>query len=75
MGMEDDTRSFLVLVANTLALVLLWMMIHIFLGIYLGFAFFEGSPNWKNILYYAFFLISLYFLIALLSRKWKRQSF
>ena len=41
MGMEDDTRAFLVLVLNTMALVLLWMIANVLVGIYMGYAFFE----------------------------------
>ena len=71
MGMEDDTRGFLILIVNTIAIVLLWMIANVLVGIYLNFAFFEGKPTWKNILYYITFLISLFFLIRYLRRKWK----
>jgi len=71
MGMEDDTREFLVKIVNTISMVLLWMITCVFLGIFLGYAFFEGSPNWKNIVFYIVFLVSLFFLIRYLIRKWK----
>ena len=71
MGMEDDTRGFLILIVNTIAIVLLWMIANVLVGIYLNFAFFEDKPTWKNILYYIAFLISLFFLIRYLRRKWK----
>ncbi|HSN62217.1 MAG TPA: hypothetical protein VLR49_14855 [Ferruginibacter sp.] len=69
MGMEDDTRAFLVLILNTIAWVLLWMIANVLVGIYLGYAFFEGSPSWKNILYYILALTSLFFLIRRIKRK------
>ena len=71
MGMEDETREFLVRILNTVALVLLWMMINVFIGIYKGFAFFEEKPGWINYIYYIFFIASLIFLIIHLKRKWK----
>ena len=71
MGMEDDTRGFLILIVNTIAVVLLWMIANVLVGIYFNFAFFEGTPTWKNILYYIAFLISLFFLIRYIRRKWK----
>jgi hypothetical protein len=71
MGMEDETREFLVRILNTGALVLLWMMINVFIGIYKGFAFFEEKPGWANYIYYIFFIASLIFLIIHLKRKWK----
>ncbi len=56
---------------QTISLVLLWMLVNVFIGIYKGYAFFEDRPNWANYLYYAFFLITLAVLIVHLVRKWK----
>lgn len=71
MGMEDETRAFLIKILQTISIVLLWMMINVFAGIYKGYAFFEGRPGWANYLYYALFLASLIALIIHLRRKWK----
>ena len=70
MGMEDDTRAFLVLVLNTIALFLVWMIFNVLVGIYMGYAFFEGNPGWKNIVYYIVTLCSFVYLITYLRRKW-----
>ena len=69
--MEDDTREFLVKIVNTISMVLLWMIACVFFGIFLEFAFFDGTPTWKNIVFYILFLVSLGFLIRYLIRKWK----
>lgn len=69
--MEDDTRAFLILIINTIAIVLLWMMACVFFGIYLGYGFFEVAPDWKNILFYIIFLSTLFLLIRRLWNKWK----
>ncbi len=71
MGMEDDTRKFLILIVNTISIVFIWMMLNVVAGIYFGLAFFEGRPGWENYVYYAAFLVSLFFLIKYLARKWK----
>ena len=71
MGMEDDTRNFLVLIVNTIAIVLIWMIVQVLAGIYYDLAFFEKSPGWKNILYYIFFITTLYLLVRYLKKKWK----
>jgi hypothetical protein len=71
MGMEDETREFLVRILNTVAIVLLWMMANVFIGIYKGFAFFEEKPDWTNYVYYAFLAISFILLVTHLKRKWK----
>jgi ABC-type glycerol-3-phosphate transport system permease component len=71
MGMEDETREFLVRIINTVAIVLLWMMVNVFTGIYKGYAFFEDRPDWTNYVYYAFMATSLIALVIHLKRKWK----
>lgn len=71
MGMEDETRNFLVLIANTIAFILIWMIANVLIGIYFGLAFFEGTPGIKHIIYYIFFIVSIFFLIRYLKRKWK----
>ena len=71
MGMEDETRLFLIRIMQTVSIVLLWMMVNVFIGIYKGYAFFETQPDWTNWLYYAFLLISFVFLVIHLKRKWK----
>ena len=69
--MEENTREFLVRIVNTIAMVLLWMMVNVFIGIYLNYAFFEDQPSWKNYIYYVFFIASFIFLVRHLKRKWK----
>jgi hypothetical protein len=68
--MENETRAFLILIVNTISIVLLWMMINVAFGIYLGFGFFEGSPNWKNIVFYIMSLSSLIWILRSLKKKW-----
>jgi hypothetical protein len=72
--MEDETRAFLIRILNAISMVLLWMMINVFIGIYVGWGFFEGEPSWKNILYYVFFLTSLFFLGRYLWKKWTHKD-
>lgn len=71
MGMEDDTRAFLVLIVNTIAWVLMWMIANVLVGIYWGFGFFEVQVTWKNILYYIIALSTFVLLVWHIRRKWK----
>jgi ABC-type glycerol-3-phosphate transport system permease component len=71
MGMEDDTRAFLVLIVNTIALVLLWMISNVLFGIYWGYAFYEYQVSWKNILYYILAAGTLILMIRHIRRKWR----
>lgn len=68
--MEDETRDFLVKIVNTISVVLLWMLLNVFLGVYKNYAFFENKPGWVNYAYYAFFLLSGWFLVRYLRKKW-----
>ncbi len=71
MGMEPDVRDFLVKIAQTISLVLLWMLINTVIGIRFNYAFFEGRLSLGNIIFYIWFLFSLTTLLIYLKRKWK----
>lgn len=71
MGMEDETRDFLVLIMHTAAVVIIWMMSNVFLGIYLGLGLFEDSPSLKNLAYYFVLVLSMAFVFLHLRKKWK----
>ena len=69
--MEDESKAFLVKIIQTISIVMLWMLVNVYIGIYKDYGFFENRANWTNYLFYAFFLISLVLLIWHLRRKWK----
>ena len=69
--MEPDVKAFLLLIVQTISMGLLWLLINMTAGIYFNFAFFEGSPSIGNIIYYIFFLVSLFLLIIYFRKKWK----
>ena len=68
---EPDFRKYFTRIVNSLAIGLLWLFINSTIGIGLNFAFFEGRPTAGNYIFYAWFLISLFFLIVYYRRKWK----
>lgn len=71
MKPEENPGAFLAKIVNTIAVVALCMIVNIFIGLYLNYAFFETSPDWKNYTYYAFLLASAVFLFIYIRRKWK----
>jgi len=71
MGMEDETRDFLVRILQTISIVLLWMMLNVFFGFYKDYAFFINRPNWTNYLFYFLSAATLVWLIIHLKRKWR----
>jgi hypothetical protein len=71
MGMEDDTREFLVRILQTISIVLLWMILNVFFGFYKDYAFFDRRPNWTNYIFYFLSATTLVMLIIHLRRRWK----
>jgi hypothetical protein len=71
MGIEDETRDFLILIVQTISTVILWMMISMLFGIYLKFGLFENAPTFKNYIFYILFLTSLFFMIRYFAKRWK----
>jgi len=69
--MEPEVREFLVKIMQSISMGLVWLLINMSIGIYYGYAFFEGSPTIGNYIYYIAFLVSLVALILYLKKKWK----
>ena len=69
-NMEPEVRDFLVRVASSLSMGLLWLLVNCTVGIYFNYAFFDHSPSLGNYIFYAWFLISLTFLVIYYKRKW-----
>ena len=72
MGMEDETKDFLVAIMQTASLLILWMLVNVIIGIRYKFGLFEDTPSLKNYIYYAAFLFSSFFLAKHLIKKWKK---
>ena len=75
MKWEDDIIGFLVLIVQTLSMIILFIMVNLTLGLFFNLAFFDGSIGIKNILYYLFFLGSLFFVARYIHKKWSARIF
>ena len=71
MGMEDETKDFLVTIVQTVAMAILWMLVNVIVGIKMKYGLFDTTPSLKNYTYYFFFLLSFFFLVKYFIRKWK----
>jgi hypothetical protein len=69
--MEPDIKNFLSKVLSSFSMSLLWLLVNSTIGIAFNYAFFENKPSVGNYVFYLWFLISLFFLIAYLRKKWK----
>ena len=71
--MENDARDLLMRVARTLIAALLWMVVNVFAGIYMGWMFFLTNPTTGNYIFYAWMLGSLLLLLYYCRRVWSRR--
>ena len=69
--MEEDVKEFLIKIVQSFSIGLVWLLANMSIGIYFGFAFFEGRPSLGNYIYYAVFILTLIALINYLRKKWK----
>ena len=69
--MEEDVKEFLIKIVQSISMGLVWLLANMSIGIYFGFAFFEGRPSLGNYIYYAVFILTLIALINYLLKKWK----
>jgi hypothetical protein len=69
--MEEDVKEFLIKIVQSISMGLVWLLANMSIGIYFGFAFFEGRPSLGNYIYFAVFILTLIALINYLRKKWK----
>ncbi len=70
MSMEPETRDFLVRIALSLSMGLLWLLVNSTVGIFMGYAFFDEAPQWYNYVYWVFLVGSFLALIFWYKKKW-----
>ncbi len=72
--MEPEVSRFLRRIVWTFFFSFVWMSVNSFIGIKLGYFFFEKGITYKHVLCYAFLLISLFFLVRYLRNSWRQQE-
>lgn len=70
-GIEPETRDFLKRIIQTVSMGMLFLLVHMTVGIYFNWAFFEGTIRTGNIIYYLFLIASLTALVYYYYRMWK----
>ena len=69
-SMEPEVKKFFSKIVNSLSVGLLWMLVNSTLGIAFNLAFFEVRPTIANYLFYTWFLVSLFALLAFYKKVW-----
>jgi hypothetical protein len=70
-SMEEDASRFLKKIVRTIAIAILWLMINMTFGIYLGWMFFYGSPTLGNFIFWGWMVLSLVLVLWYLYKVWK----
>jgi hypothetical protein len=72
--MDQETILFLKRIAESIGVLLIWMLANIFAGIYKGYAFFTHQPSWQNIVYYILFIVTGIAVYIHIKNKWKNSD-
>ncbi|WP_143308611.1 hypothetical protein [Chitinophaga vietnamensis] len=72
-NIDMDLVMFFIKIIRTIFLGLIWMLINIFLGLYLGFGVPEESTPGRMIFFYTWFTISLGAYLYLVWRMWRKK--
>jgi hypothetical protein len=71
--MEPGVKEYLIRILNTISIVGLCLMLNIIAGIKYELAFIEEKLQWKNLAFYAFFLISFIAMILYVIKIWRKH--
>jgi hypothetical protein len=71
-GMEPEAKKYLLKVLNSLSFGLLWLALNVLGGLYWGYAIIEEKLSLYNILYFAWFVLSLLALLYCYYRIWRK---
>lgn len=70
--MEPEIREFFRRLSASIGLCILWIAVNMVIGVKYGYAFFEKSLHWGNILFYIWVTLSFAALIFIYTRIWKK---
>jgi hypothetical protein len=73
-GMEPEVRKYLFKVLNSLCYGLLWMTLNVLGGLYWGYASINGKLSVGNIIFFAWFILSLLVLLYYYYRIWSTRT-
>jgi len=71
-GMEPDTRKYLLKVLHSLGYGSLWLALNVLGGLYWGYGIINGKLTIYNILFFAWFVLSLTALLYYYYRTWMK---
>ena len=71
--MEEDAARLLVKVVKTISIVIVWMVLTMTIGIYLGWFFYYKTPTIGNFICYVFMATTLVLVLIYLKKLWKED--
>jgi hypothetical protein len=71
-GMDPDVKKYLRKILNSLFYGLLWLALNVLAGLYWEWAIVDKKLSIHNVLFFAWFVVSLAFLLYYYYRSWKK---
>ena len=69
--MEPDIRAFLIIIAQTMSMTVLWLLANTLVGIKWGYLFLDGSITVWHVVYYIGMVASFIWVLRYIIKKWK----
>ncbi|HCF64367.1 MAG TPA: hypothetical protein DEU93_09620 [Chitinophagaceae bacterium] len=67
----QNTRMFLMRIAQSIGMGLLWMIFQMGWGMYFEWAYIGSVPAWMNGVFYVQFVITAWWVVRYIRNKWK----
>ncbi len=71
MDRDQQLKALFKKILSSFSMGALWMLVMSALAFYAGLAIVHGAVRWYNIVFYAFFVLSLIWLLRFLYKTWK----
>ncbi len=71
-GIDPEMLRMFKKIINGVSAVILWAMINLTLGIYMGWAFIYDGFHWLNGIFYGLFVVSLAGLVYYIVKLWNK---
>ena len=72
-GIEPEVKDFLKRILQTVSMGMLFLIVHMTFGLYLNWGFYEEKITVGNVIYYIFFILSLFGLLLYYNKLWKSR--
>lgn len=73
--MDPEVMKYFRKIIKSFSIGLLWLFVVVTAGLYFGLGVIDYALHWYNLMFYLFFVASLFWLLRFYYRVWKIRSF